>query len=316
MFMSEYLSEVLHIEISRKKYADAEKLPLILRGQFRFDLLSVNSVECLAAAPKENISLPAMKKHYIELQKLSGLPCIYELSSISKYAEQRLMNEGIAFYVIDGTVYLPFGGIFLPKTGPRAIVEADRLSFLAQRLLLTALYQKWEQLTLLEIAEWLAVTPMSVTRALDEIEGIGLPFHNRKGRRRFFSRPVDDKEYFAAIEPYLRNPVKKTLRLAYMPKKELRLGGISAVCHYSMLADNTYPTFALTQQELRGFPPDELAVIPKDGEPAAILQIVGYMLDDYDKKAIDPISAILSLSDKEKNDDRVALAIEQIKEKV
>jgi DNA-binding MarR family transcriptional regulator len=316
IFMADYLSEVLHIEIAREKYANANKLPLILRAQFRYEQVSLNGVVCLVAAPKDALSLPNLKKLYRELQKQSGLLCIYELQALSQYAEDRLMNEGIAFYVVGGAVYLPFSGVFLPGKHGRTIEKAERLSFLAQRLLRSALYQKWNTIISAEIANSLRVSPMSVTRALDDLEGIGLPFVAYERRKRFFSSLADGKEYFAAIEPYLRNPVKKTLRLANAPKEKLRFGGISAVCHYSMLSDNAYPTFAVTQQELHDMDIADLAEAHREDEPAAILQVVGYMIGDYDKQAVDPLSAILSLSDAEKDDDRVAITTRKIKEKI
>jgi len=313
----EYLSEILHVDIERTKYEGISKFPLYLRGQFEFDILSFTGDSVyLALRPKEKMALPRLRKAYLEMKQLTGLVCILELDHLSKYAEEQMTKEGIPFYVKGGAIYLPFG-MYLPGSNTRAVKPIEVISYSTQKLLLAALYKRWEGKKSADIAEALGVSAMTVSRAFDEIEGAGLPLVTRMGRKRYFDNYLCKRVYYSLIEPVLRNPVKKTLLFASMPEEGiLCLGGMSALAHYTMLVDKPYPTFGTTQKYLKSIGYSQYDYVPLEEEPAAVVNILGYVIDDFDSKAIDPISAILSINETDRDDERVAKEIEKLKERI
>lgn len=67
------------------------------------------------------------------------------------------MEEGILF-VIDGKqVFLPFTGYLLSKANERELAPVHLISFLTQKMLLTAIYERWNGVKVEKQAGKLAV---------------------------------------------------------------------------------------------------------------------------------------------------------------
>ena len=81
---------------------------------------------------------------------------------------------------------MPFLGVALSREDERIIKPCERISFLTQKLLLTSIYEKWEDVSVTKAAERLSVAKISVTRCYDEIEALGLPYIKKKSRSRLF----------------------------------------------------------------------------------------------------------------------------------
>ena len=116
------------------------------------------------------------------------------------------------------------------------------------------------------------------------------------------------------IRPILRNPVEKQCFLDCVPLWPLPMSGLTAISHFSMLSDNSYPTYAMPKQKVKGLHPENLPQVPYDEIPAAVTQIMGYLYPfaEADKLAIDPLSAVLSLTEEELGDPRIEGAVQKI----
>lgn len=82
-----------------------------------------------------------------------------------------------------------------------------------------------------------------------------------------------------------------------------------------MPANGPCPTFAITkaqEKELGLQNGKGLAGWDQWDDPACVVQVMRYRLDSMDDAAIDPLSAILSLSEESKNDPRIEGEIENI----
>lgn len=114
------------------------------------------------------------------------------------------------------------------------------------------------------------------------------------------------------MQTMLCNPVVKNYLLKEIPDNVHCLGGISALAHYSMLADDNYPTYALTREEYTQLRGKEYELCPKIEVPACKLQVLRYKIENND--VIDPLSAVLCLCDQDKQDSRIENAIDTILE--
>ena len=107
------------------------------------------------------------------------------------------------------------------------------------------------------MAKLLGVSKMSVTRCFDELDGFQMNLiDDNKTAGRYFKWGKSKKEFWELIRPYLRNPVEKELRLDCLPPWPLPMSGLSAVSHFSMLGDNTYPTYAISKKALKDLQPE------------------------------------------------------------
>jgi len=208
---------------------------------------------------------------------------------------------------------LPFLGVALSRSGMRDIPSIEQLSFGTQKLLLTAIYSGWTKKALTEAAKALGTTKMSITRYFDELEALGLMLVKSEGKMRHFLWENSRRALWEATSPFLRNPVAQQYRLGEPIDIAFgKLGGMSALCYYSMLADIPYTIYAISKDAAKALEPNKLLLIPENECPGMVVQVMQYNLAHHDTAAIDPLTAILSLTDAERSDPRVEVAIEAV----
>lgn len=309
--MKEYLEKVLRRNIEIAVFENVNSLPLFYSGQYNLYSVKMDGIKWLIAEPKEKLGLAYMRKNQRQLEKLTGLNCALYLKRINNYSEDIMIKEGIPFVVENKQIYLPFTGLLLASEADKTLAPISKISFLTQRLLLIAIYEKWQQMTVTKIAESIGVTKMSVTRCFDEIEYLELPVLAMKGKSRVITINRDTKELWDDIQPILRNPVITTYELAEDLKLEVK-AGISALCEYSMIEDNSYPTYAITKKDLQELQIKKRQLAPRGEEVGCIIQELGYCINFQNQDVIDPLTVLLSLSDEELSDDRVSLSVDQM----
>lgn len=311
--MKDYIEKTLHIGADISEYIDTRNLPLYLKEGYVLQTMDVAGLRCLLMQPKEQTNLAALRKQREQLKKLSGMECVLCFDAANGYAKQKLLSEGIPFIVKGTQVYMPFLGVAIAKSKERETQPTERISFLTQRLVIIAIYEGWKSISLAEVAEKMGVSRMSISRSFNELVGLAAALIATKGKTRCFLFP-GAQELWEIIKPVLRSPVYKQYLLDETITDLHTLGGMSAVCTYTMLADNSFSTYALTKEEAKQLGISERPTVPKGEIPAAVVQVLQYSIPFADGAAIDPLSAILSLTDEEKADPRVEMAIEQIME--
>ena len=180
--MKEYLEKTLRQIVTIKENNDLyDKLPLAFKG--RYDLFNVetNGMGWLAIQPKNDIGLVALRKDRAKVQNISGLNCALFLRSATPYIKEKLIEDGIPFVLKDKQIYLPFIGCLLSNSGERDIAPVELISFLTQKLILTAIYEKWDKVTVSTVAEKLGVSKTSASRCFDEIEYLNVNILDTKG---------------------------------------------------------------------------------------------------------------------------------------
>ncbi|MDD3746136.1 MAG: hypothetical protein PHD70_06635 [Anaerostipes sp.] len=75
----------------------------------------------------------------------------------------------------------------------RKIAPVHLISYLTQKLLLTAIYDKWQEVTVTEASRRLEVSKMSMSRCFDEIEYLNIDVIRMKGKSRVVCVSKDRK---------------------------------------------------------------------------------------------------------------------------
>ena len=286
-------------------------MPLLYAGLYHLYSVKMDGIQWLMAEPKEKLGLASMRKNQRQLEKLTGLNCALYLKKLNGYSKDVMLNEGIPFVVEGKQIYLPFTGVLLTGETDRTLAPIRQISYLTQKILLVALYEKWEEMTVTKVAESLGVTKMSVSRCFDEIEYLEIPILAMKGKSRVISMDGDPKELWEEIQPILRNPVITTYEMAEDLKLEVK-AGMSALCEYSMLEDNSFPTYAITKKELQKLQIKKKQLVPKGEEKGCVIQELGYYINFQNRNLVDPLTVLLSLTNEEKTDDRVSLSVDEM----
>lgn len=310
-----YINETLYISIEAKAFCKADSLPLYLRNGYEFVALQIYNVNFLLAKPKEQYNLTTLRKQITQLAKLTGLDCVLCLESARIYTKGKMLAEGIPFIILGQQIFMPFLGVALSKNGARELPQIEKISIVTHKLLLNALYFGWNKITLTEIATTLGVSKMAITRSFDELEALDLNLIKPEGKLRRFVWEGSKIELWEVVKPYLRNPVARVYRYGdNLNVPDMTLGGMSALSHYTLLDDNPYPTYAVLKDNEINFAVTKKAIIPSEETPATVVQVLRYAYNYRDGVAVDPLTAILSLTDEEKNDPRVESAIEKMLE--
>ena len=223
------------------------------------------------------------------------------------------MEEGIPF-VIDGKqVFLPFIGYLLSKANERELAPVHLISFLTQKMLLTAIYERWNGVKVSDVAKRLGVSTKSASRCFDELEYLNVGVLGMKSKSRVIEIPDDRKELWLQIEHILRDPVIRRFILREDMKLEKK-AGISALCEYSLLSDNVYPTYAVTKKELKASGVKMERQAGKLEEIGCVVLELGYFIDFWGKGLQDPLSVALSQTGEEQEEERVDLSINKMLE--
>lgn len=310
----EALETLLHIQCSTAPYKDASHLPLYLRSSYALYQVRAGQIVFLTAQPIEDIPLSTLRKHWAALSKQSGLPCAFSFDILTSYKKEKLVEVGIPFIIGTTQVFLPFLGVALSARTRELPEQVTKCSMLTQKFLLTALYQQIRQASAAQLADLLGVSRMSGTRCMDEIQVLFPALVQRNGRRRVFAWNDTWKAYWMLIKPGLRSPVVREYRLDEPVGSSLPLSGISAVSHYSMLDEGHTHVYGITKTLAADMKLSQRPQVPADEIPAVIVQVLGYELPFQNDLAVDPLTAILSLTPEEREDPRVAGAIQEIEE--
>ena len=312
--MKDFLEKTLrqNVSMEQTEYLN-DKLPLVFRGRYTVFMIKTNGLGWLAIQPKNNVNLVTLRKDRAKIENIAGLNCAIFLNTTTFYIKEKMMEEGIPFVIKDKQVYLPFIGLLLSNANVRNIPPVHLISYLTQKLIFVAVYQKWERVTVSEAAEKLQVSKMSVSRCFDEIEYLNVDILRMKGKARVITIPIDVKKLWNDMQAVLRNPVIVRYELQediHLEKK----GGISALCEYTLLSDNEFPTYAITKKEIVNTGVRKMKQVRCGEEIGCVVLEWGYFIDFNNMALEDPMSVALSITEVEKQEERVNISINEMME--
>lgn len=232
------------------------------------------------------------------------------MNSATFYIKEKLIKENIPFVLKGKQVYLPFIGYLLSNENRRDLVPVHFISFLTQKLIFIAMYEKWNNVNVSDVAKKLGVTKMSISRCFDEIEYLNIDILGTKGKSRVINIPNDIKKIWSDLQPILRNPVIARYELTDDIGLEKK-AGISALSEYSLLSDNEYPTYAITKKEITQSGINKMRLVHPGEEVGCVVLELGYFIDYKNKLLEDPMSVALSLSAIEKQDERINISVKK-----
>ena len=315
-----YIKETLNIAAQPKKWIAAEKLPFYLQNIYVFFKVSILDTPCLAMAAKDEVEqTPAtIHKHILMVQKKWDHEIIYVHPKVSSYNRKRLIEHKVPFVVPGNQMYLPFLGIDLREHFKKIRNSDPQCSPSTQTVVLYALlHGTGNGFTPRRLAGPLGYTPMTMTRAFDELQAAGLGEITMEGRERVLRFDRNKKDLWENARKFLRNPVKKRLWVKSFINEPLGVkAGLTALAHYSALAEPANPVFAMTGKKWKNIKHRkgvmELTIAEPDAFELEIwsysprLLVIGNVVDRFS----------LYLSLQAKNDERVESALEKMMEQI
>ena len=206
--MKEFLEKSLRQQVTIMEDKELyKKFPLVYRGRYDIFKVETNGVVWMAIYPKDNVGLIMLRRDRAKVEKITGLNCAIFLDRTTFYIKEKLLEEGIPFVPKGKQVYLPFIGYLLSNANERELTPVYLISFLTQKMLLVAIYERWNEVKVSEAAERLSVSRKSASRCFDELEYLNIDVLGMKGKSRVINVPDDRKEFWKENIGILRNPV-------------------------------------------------------------------------------------------------------------
>ena len=314
-----YIYEDLGIQVITKKWLEEKRLPLFLRDLYNFFECEILSTSYLLAISKngEEQTPASVRKHLSLLLEKWGREVIYLHPSISSYNRKRLIEHKVSFVVPGNQMYLPCLGIdFREYIRKQRSSRTSKFNPSTQAVVLYSLHNKTNsEVTPSSLAEELGYSPMTLTRAFDELEAVELGEVKMAGRERILRFSPDKRSLWKKAQEYLRSPIKKrTIVQATNNQWPGAIAGLTALSHYSILVEPRTPVYALSAEQWKNLKKNGDVIELSLPEPGAYeIEIWNYSPQLLAQQGVvDRLSLYLSL--KESDDERIESSLEELLE--
>jgi len=258
----------------------------------------------------------SLEKQLVSIKEATNYEVAYHFDKLTKAQRDSLLTRRIPFIAGSDQIYLPFLGIALRNNlKSKSDVYSEKMMPATQSLFLYLLYNhKEESILKKNAAEKLGLTRTSITRASEQLKGMGLIVEERCGKEIRMMAVAEGWELYKSAKQYLISPVQKRLYVK-VPSDyyKMVLAGESALSSVSMLGEPKYSTFAIYKDDDSAKELQEVDIKWQDDIDVAQIELWKYnpMLFAKDGK-IDPVSLAMSLSKNE--DERIQGELERFME--
>ena len=315
--MKKYLSEIFGLNAKIENWNGKSKLPLYLKNKRDYFVLSIGDVQSiLMKNDSGTFNVSSFEKEMLEIGKYVDLPVILWLDAISTYQRNALIKNKIPFIVPNSQIYVPELGMCLKEFSTRKRVKVAKISAMAQFLLLYFIYQKEpRERKQSELAEYLNTSDMNISRAVQELQGLGLLEIYKDGTSKRIKSVAIGKELYQLSSEYLQSPVQKKIYVALKYFNiSLPFAGETALAEQSILNYPKHTVYAMDKKLAKNIPKKAM-VEPNLMANSNYVEIelwkynpVVFAVD----RIVDIVSLVQSLKDVE--DERVEMQIEEIME--
>lgn len=315
--LTKYIKDILSVTLVIKPWDGSRGLPFFLKELYAFYQTEIMALPCILIVAKVGQdATPALIRKHIDLLKprTGGAQIIYVQKQVSSFNRKRLVDQKVPFIIPGNQTYLPFLGVDFREHFKRVKSQPKTVSPSSQVVILHALLKnKQVPLRLDDLAKQYGYSIMTMSRAFNEIESLGLSEVTVQGRKRVMIFKGTRQEIWEASLGYLRNPVIKRL----YPDQSVSTpngvhAGFSALARYSNLAEPVNKVSAISNAE-------GTSLIQKYGRSelfAKDLHCNEIEVWSYDPRlfavagVVDRLSLFLTLRDEK--DERVEAALEQM----
>lgn len=288
-------------------------LPYYLSDAFDWrslDLVGQEVVLALEAADAK-VALKDVRSRIAKAQQLIDQPVVYVTDALASYERRHLIEHKVPFIVPGNQLYVPNLGLDLREYFRQRLAAPASFAPAAQATLITMLLEPgrpaWQAR---ELAHLLGYTPMTLSRAIRELEQGGFVETRGEERSRRITLAGGPADIWERASLMLRSPVKKVAWSLPSMGHNAPLAGMSALAHYTMLSE---PPSAVHAMGLGDWRHTSIEVLPVEQPSALMWEVWSYKPPTFRGTGwVDPLS--LSLSLREDRDERVQIALDELKE--
>jgi hypothetical protein len=330
--LQEYIKEVLGetIVVNRLPEYELSKLPMYVNQLYKIYTTKLLDTELVLVQllNEDNLSIAQTEKQIRNLKKLFNKTVILILDHVVSYNRSRLVKKKVNFIVLGKQLFLPEMLVDLKdgSTIKNSFKEKQKLIPSAQVMVLyqvLGLSKFWdiEKKSFKEIALKLNYSPMAISKAVDNLQALGL-ITIAGEKEKYVQFNYEKVKLWEKIEEndFWNYPVFKRVYVDELP------AGIktwdcntSALPEYSDMNPSRQDYVAIGRTEYNRLNKQNLFINANPTEGNHCLEVWKYnpgLLTDtgiFTKLIVDPVSLYLTM--KNTPDERIEMALKQIKEK-
>lgn len=327
-----YLESTLGVEVHLRSTSEL-KVPFHIKDAYKTvnliiliggkSKLSKLSMLLLLPVEDEYPGAVTLSKHIAQVRKATDKVVVYVCKSLSAPERRSLIAHHINFIQPGYQMFIPELAMDL-RESVRKRRNEDEVSTLlpaAQAMLLGCLTDNWSSDAL--YASNAIMGGFKYSRVtLSKVIGQLLKLHiihpaQSQGFMNCYTFGASQAQIFRKARPYMRSPVKRKVAI----DRKLNLGdgvflaGETALAKYTMLAEPVQPVYGMTKKQFDAMVEQKaFKVTDSVDETKAWVEIWAYRSLNAEKYIADEASLLLSLEDNP--DERVQIALDEIKEKV
>lgn len=318
--LKEYLNAVLgyDVNIVPANERDINRLPLIIVNKYNVLIGTLFNRKIAFITTRKNVhaKIDELRKHIDIVKRTFNFPVVFVIESMKGYNRKRFIQRGISFIVPKKQMFLPELLIDFQDfaIGPRELPE--KMTPATQYLLLYHLQiGSLEGQNFKEIAQRLNMGTMTITRAAYYLAEKGIcEVIGTKDKHLHFGKEKYD--LWKGVESLMQNPVKKQLHTSTRIEIENGIhSGINALSHYTDIADENKPYYALSIRNFEAFVKNNETIDFDEVEGDMVIEMWKYNPAILSKKGfIDPLSLYLIF--REDTDERIQIVLNQLIDEV
>ncbi len=323
----QYIEEILgeSIIITTIKSKDlGSLLPFYMTEMYSFCKVQMMHNTLLLFEPKHNddLSILQLSKHQELIEEKLHCKSAVVLQEIERFQRQRLIEKRVQFIIPGKQIYLPFWLIDLKEGNNQKRQKKESLSPAAQMILIWYLLDKknlidFSSSSLQDLAKQFEYSPMTITKATNELVSNELCEFRTDGKQKFIDFQKDKQNLWARSEPYLVNPVLKTIYIDHLPNSVGHvLSNFSALSEYSEMNPSSQRYYAIDKTVFYGLEKTGEFKNSNDREGKYCIEVWKYNPEKFmeivhnNDFAVDPLSLYLSMKDNQ--DERTEYAFENL----
>jgi hypothetical protein len=233
------------------------KLPIFLREKYRLLQADLFGRKAFLAIQNEASSEPSPTEYAQDAKTLRqqlSTDVVLVMANIPSYIRNRLVQRQVPFIVPGTQMFLPMLMIDLREQYPtRGRRSKDLLSPVAQVVVIYHLVRgPLTDLPLGQIAQQLHYSAMAISKAQEELQQTGICQVERSGKALFLRFTGSRADVWRNAERSLSTPIKRMqwIRWGHGSSQNALKAGLTALSAYTMLADESIPTYAMRDRHI------------------------------------------------------------------
>lgn len=318
-----YLNQVLGGESVRvAPNGDTAQLPYFLQDTYEVlpgELLG-QPITLACVKGRQPLAAQQVGQHAKRLRELLHALVIIALPKVAPGERKQLIANGVAFVVPNTQLFVPqLGMILTERFGAEPPREQELASPATQALLVWFLNhhpvtETWHPF---QEAAALGYAGMTATRAVRELLHFDLFELEVRGRAKYLKLKGTRRDLWEKAKPHLRAPVLRTMWTydrRILEVTAARWAGESALARLTMVNEPQQQVVAITAEAAQQARQAGIFFEPREIADGIAVQLWRYVPGMQAKeKTVDPLSLWLSLRDK--RDDRIQMALDEIERK-